>query len=186
MEVKTFSDANIRAVKIPGNFYMSETEVTFAQYDAFCDATGREKTNDQGWGRGNRPVFNVSWHDAVAFANWAGGRLPTEEEWEHAAKGGQNYTYAGSNNINEVAWYDGNSGNKPHPVKGKKPNDYGLYDMSGNVLEWTNSWYDNSQSYRVLRGGSWPYDALNCRVAYRSWDATGIRVNYNGFRVLFP
>ena len=192
LEVKSFSDADIRAVKIPGkDYYVGETEVTRAQFEAFVNATGYQTTAEKegisGTGEqpGNHPVVNVSWHDAVAFAQWAGGRLPTEKEWEHAAKGEKNFTYAGSNNIDEVAWHYDNSGKNTHLVKGKKPNDYGLYDMSGNVWEWTNSWYDKSQSYRVLRGGSWRSDAERGRVVIRGENPVN-RDNDYGFRVLFP
>lgn len=174
----------IKMIKIPGkNYYMGETEVTFAQYDAFCDATGRGKPEDNGWGRGSRPVINVDWNDANAFCNWAGGRLPTEDEWVYAAKGGQNHEYAGSANINEVAWYDGNSGDETHTVKGKKANGYGLYDMSGNVWEWTST---SEGSFRVLRGGSWNFYAEYCRVAYRGNFSPGNRFSSIGFRVFFP
>ncbi len=172
-------------------FYMSKYEVTFAQYDQFCEATGRSNPNDKGWGRGNRPVINVSWHDAVAFCKWLSKRtgttirLPTEAEWEYAARGGQksrHYKYSGSNDVDAVAWYDGNSSGKTHPVGQKQPNELGLYDMSGNVWEWCQDWYDNkyyansphrtprgptSGNYRVLRGGSWVYDAWIVRVASR-------------------
>ena len=91
-----------------------------------------------------------------------GYRLPTEEEWQYAAKGGQDYTYAGSNEIDEVAWYEENSNDKTHPVAQKKENGYGLYDMSGNVCEWCwDSYYD---SERGFCGGSWnDYD--NCEVS---------------------
>jgi formylglycine-generating enzyme required for sulfatase activity len=173
----------MKLIKIPGrNFYMGETEVTFTQYDAFCDATGRKKPSDYGWGRGNRPVMNVNWHDAVAYCNWAGVRLPTYEEWEYAAKGGESYEYAGSSNINEVAWYNGNSGYTTHAVKSKKPNGYGLYDMTGNVQEWTAT---AAESYQALLGGSWGQGATDCRVAYRNWhspDNPGI--HSFGFRVV--
>jgi len=204
-ELKTFSDANIRAVKIPGkDYYMGETQVTIGQYLQFCKAVGKhypewleegskyniyKGTNDSYKSIGmtesntNHPITGVSWHDAVAFANWAGGRLPTEEEWESAAKGGQNFTYAGSDNINDVAWYAGNSENKTHPVKTKIANGYGLYDMSGNVWEWTNT---TSGSSSVLRGGGWYRDAESCRLDGRSYDFPDGRYNFNGFRVLFP
>jgi formylglycine-generating enzyme required for sulfatase activity len=174
----------MRLIKIPGrNYYMGETQVTFSQYDAFCYATGRKKPKDKGWGRGNRPVINVSWHDAVAYCNWAGVRLPTEQEWEYAAKGGENHEYAGSNNINEVAWYVGNSRNSTHTVKGKKANGYGLYDMSGNVWEWTST---VSGSHRILRGGSWGADATRCRVDGRhSRPPEDNRFNRFGFRVAY-
>jgi serine/threonine protein kinase len=211
-EVKTFSNANIRAVKIPGkSYYMGETEITRAQFEAFVNATGYQTTaEEEGWSwvidgsdaykkdgvnwrynvsgtnqqPSNHPVIHVSAYDARAFANWAGGRLPTVDEWYFAANGGQNFRYAGSNNIDEVAWYGGNSNDKTHPVKSKKPNGYGLYDMSGNVWEETAT---ASESTSVMRGGCWYYDdAEVCRVAYRNNTSPDGRSGNSGFRVLFP
>ena len=151
-----------------GSFYMSKNEVTFEQYDEFCEATGRGKPDDEDWGIGTRPVINVTWYDAVEYCNWLsekegltpvyrgsgdniscnfdanGYRLPTEAEWEYAAKGGINkdsYTYSGSNTADDVGWYLDNSGRETHPVGGKSPNSLGLYDMSGNVYEWCWEWY---------------------------------------------
>jgi formylglycine-generating enzyme required for sulfatase activity len=125
--------------------------------------------------------------------------LPTEAEWEFAARGGtrsQGYKYAGSNSLASVAWYDGNSGYKTHSVGQKQPNELGLYDMSGNVWEWCNDWhgdYDNSPStnpkgpssgaYRVLRGGSFRGSATGCRVACRLYSGPSFRFNNYGFRV---
>ncbi len=141
----------------------------------------------------NLPVEYVSWGDCQEFIsklNQLTGkhfRLPTEAEWEYAARGGdksKGYKYAGSNNISSVAWYDGNSGNTTHNVGTKLPNELGLYDMSGNVLEWCQDWYGgysssgqtnpsgaSSGSNRVHRGGGWDYNARHCRVSARNGGA---------------
>ena len=190
------------------SFYISKYEVTFAEYDKFCDATGRSKPDDEGWGRGNRPVINVSWNDATAYCQWLSQqtgqtyRLPTEAEWEYAARGGVetrqgvSLKYAGSNDIGEVAWDWYNSGDKTHPVGTKSPNSLGIYDMSGNVWEWCNDWYDSypsssqtnptgasSGSSRVVRGGSWNNIAAGCRVALRNLYTPTSSYFYIGFRV---
>ena len=136
-----------------------------------------------------KPVEQVSWEDCQEFIrklnNLTGKsfKLPTEAQWEYAARGGKKsreYKYSGSNTIGDVAWYDGNSGNKTHDVGTKTSNELGLYDMTGNVWEWCSDWYgrygSSSQtnptgpsrgSDRVCRGGSWFYDAVNCRVSIR-------------------
>jgi len=185
-------------------YYIDKYEVTFEQYDKFCEATGRRKPRDSGWGRGNRPVINVSWNDAVAYAEYYGKRLPTEAEWEKACRAGSNTKYCFGDaelELSDYAWYDKNSGNKTHPVGEKKPNAWGIYDMHGNVWEWCSDWYDdkyysvvaeqssaknpkgpNSGSYRVLRGGSWDYFAVGCRSAFRGWDSPTVRYPIIGFR----
>lgn len=173
------------------DFYMGKHEITFDQYDAFCEATGRNKPSDGDWGRGKRPVIYVSWRDATAFSEWLSEqtrekiRLPTEAEWEYAARergkkvrfgNGKNIADPTEINFNASADYKqsysvaGEYRRKTIPVGTFRPNSLGLYDMSGNVWEWcrdrygedyyTNSPEDNpkgpsSGSSYVYRGGSW-------------------------------
>ena len=168
----------------------------------------------------SRPVECVSWFDCIDFANQLsekeglqkvyerdgsevkmnleanGYRLPTEAEWEYAARGGEDYIYSGSNNVDEVAWYYGNSGEETYGVGQKKVNGYGLYDMSGNVFEWVWDWYGEyprdsqtdplgspSGSSRVLRGGSWIDDPESVRVSYRYCVGPTSRYDNLGFRL---
>ena len=128
--------------------------MTFEQYDRFCEETGRRKPGDEGWGRGRRPVINVSWNDARAFAKWLSRktgrtfRLPTEAEWEYACRsGGKKVKYATSTGrlSHDLANYDGTGGRDrwkyTSPVGSFAPNSLDLYDMSGNVWEWCEDWY---------------------------------------------
>jgi formylglycine-generating enzyme required for sulfatase activity len=149
-------------------------------------------------GRGQHPVVLVSWHDAVAYCAWAGGRLPTEAEWEHAARGGlEGKLYPWGDEIDPSrANYDNRSGTSP--VGAYAPNAYGLYDIAGNVWEWVSDWYD-AQYYRasplvnplgpthgttrVLRGGAWLLFPHFCRVAYRFREGPDFRFNLIGFRL---
>lgn len=167
-----------------GDFSISATEVTFDQFDTFCDAIGYQNPKGN-FGRGKQPVINVNVADAVAFCSWLSTetgttiRLPEENEWEYAAKGGnksRGYGYSGSNNIDEVAWYSDNSGRKAHEVGTKKPNELGIYDMSGNVDELCGT-------SGLIRGGSWGSRGNQCRVSCRL-DGYDVRLDLNGFRVL--
>lgn len=176
------------------SFYMSATEVTFNQYDAYCKATGTKKPDDNGWGRGNRPVINVSWDDAIGFCRWlskeTGGKvsLPNEVEWEYAAVGGcksKGYKYSGSDNWKEVSWSEGNSGHKSQPVGRKKSNELGLYDMSGNVWEWCSDWpeRDVKNIKCVVRGDSNGNPASDPREPGIRIDADSRHSNI-GFRIV--
>jgi len=208
-EVDRGSDETQHQVTLSA-FKMSKYEVTFEQYDLFCDATGRSKPSDEDWGRSNRPVINVSWDDATAFADWMGCRLPTEAEWEYAAHGGTTTPFSTGNNLTtSQANYDGNYPyntntkgeyrQKTLPVGSFAANAYGLFDMHGNVWEWCSDWYGDysttaqtnpkgasSGSTRVARGGSWDNAARSCRTAYRSTYTTGYRNSRMGFRLVSP
>jgi sulfatase modifying factor 1 len=188
-------------------FKMSKYEVTFEQYDLFCNVTGRNKPNDEGWGRGNRPVVNVSWSDANDFAEWIGCRLPSEAEWEYACRAGTITPFnAGRNLTTAQANYNGNYpyNNNPKGIYQEKtipigsfvPNAWGLYDMHGNVLEWCSDWYGNysteaqtdpkgpeSGIYRVFRGGSWYDYTRYCRSACRNSNGPAYRRSFMGFRL---
>ena len=128
--------------------------------------------------KGNKITGTVSQNEKAS-----GYRLPTVEEWQYAAKGGQEFKYSGSDNLDEVGWYDKNSEEKTHPVAQKNSNVYGLYDMSGNVWEWC--WDSNPDSHaRYLCGGSWYSSAYNCEVGDRYGSNANDRGNGLGFRIV--
>ncbi|GHV68512.1 hypothetical protein FACS1894199_15850 [Bacteroidia bacterium] len=197
-----FSDESpLHSVTVSG-FAIGKYEVTQAQWKLIMGSNPSHFKGD------NLPVETVSWDDAQEFIsrlNAATGkhyRLPTEAEWEYAARGGnksQNYKYSGSHNLNNVGWFDDNSSSQTHPVGTKLANELGIHDMSGNVWEWCSDWkgtYSSSQqqdpmgassgSYRVIRGGSWAFSAANCRVSLRDRGTPSSRRSDMGFRLVLP
>ena len=182
------------------SYYIGETEVTQALWEAVM---GNNPSSFKG---GNLPVEQVSWYDCQEFIkklNVLTGknfRLPTEAEWEFAARGGnksRGYKYSGGNNVYDVAWCKYNSDGRTHIVKTKQVNELGIYDMSGNVLEWCQDWYGKyssdaqtnpmaataTEAYRVYRGGSWFGNAWSCRSSYRYYIKPGDRYSFLGFRL---
>jgi len=199
---KRFFSSNRKHSVTLDNFYIGKYEVTQKLWKAVMGSNPSRFKGD------NLPVEQVSWNDVQEFLrklNQITGkhyRLPTEVEWEYAARGGKQslgYQYSGSNNINKVAWYDSNSNDQTHPVGQKAPNELSIYDMSGNVWEWCSDWYGanyyshspetnplspTNGKYRVLRGGSWNNSADYCRVTLRSRNYPGDTCSLYGFRVV--
>jgi formylglycine-generating enzyme required for sulfatase activity len=212
-------------------FYISKYEVTHKEYIAFMNAKGVGSNGSYNgveyvdmnsdpcaighngtsfYFKGSSyastdttPVIAVSWYGAIAFSEYYGGRLPTEAEWEFAARGGNSsngYTYSGSNTLDDVAWYGSNANIATHPVGTKNANELGIHDMSGNVWEWTSDWYSSSYYSnspennpqgpstgfgRVFRGGSFYHGSLSCRVAPRNNSDPTYGYFILGFRPVF-
>lgn len=214
----------VHQVSVSG-FWMAESEVTKAQYAACVEAGACSEPDSAGkdggetrciwseWFRDDHPINCVDWGQARDFSRWVGGDLPTEAQWEYAARGGENFKYAGSNDASAVGWHgeDLDTGST-HEVKKKRANRYGLYDMSGNVCEWTlDEWHDSYEgapksgdrpwgktlprcmqrcdigsSRRVVMGGGWLDDAWGLRVASRGGNAPFSRFTGLGFRPAGP
>jgi hypothetical protein len=190
-----------------GKFYMGVYEVT---QDLYETVMGKNPSYFKG---GSNPVEKVNWHEAIKFCNklseleglepvyttmtkgkyqldetiWNkeanGYRLPSEKEWVYAAQGGEDYEYAGSDNLDEVAWYLDNSDEKSHPVGLLKPNGFGLFDMSGNVFEWVWDIDPNDGDFRVIRGGHWDGSPSSMRASYRYGYYPSYRGDGIGFRL---
>lgn len=201
----------IRRVKL-ASYYIGECEVTQSQWAKVMGTSIQQQASKAGFseckGIGpDYPLYYVSWEEAQAFClelSRMTGRtycLPTEAQWEYAARGGKNNDgskYSGSWSVDAVAWYNDNSGSSTHPVKNKRANSLGLYDMSGNVWEWCSDWYNSnynvndtnnptgpsSGATRVLRGGGWFSNSIGCRVSHRGINSPGYRNNFSGFRVV--
>ena len=192
-------------ILIVSDFYIGKYEVTQKQWKEIM-GTSTSHSSPSSFKGDELPVEQVSWTEIQEFIKKLNQktnkkyRLPTEAEWEYAARGGnqsKGYTYSGSNKIDEVAWHSGNSGSKTHSVGTKKANELGIYDMSGNVWEWCSDWYGSdyykfspsknpkgpsSGAFRIARGGSWHTHAQYCRTSHRTYYAPG-RNNIIGFRL---
>ncbi len=208
------SEGPRREVIIEAPFALGRYPVTFAEYDRFAEATRRPKPDDAGWGRGRRPVINVSWGDARSYLDWLSAetgqpyRLPSEAEWEYACRAGTTTPFhTGATISTDRANYDG-SRLYSYGKRGKyrqrttevgqfPANDFGLYDMHGNVWEWCaddwheyyrgaptdgRAWTAKEGKEKILRGGSWGYSAGFLRSAVRDGYLPDVRVNVVGFR----
>jgi len=191
------NEGPVHAVELDG-FWMGKFEVTQEQYQSIMGS------NPSHFKDSKNPVEKVSWKDAKSFCDKLSQktgqtfRLPTEAEWEYACRAGSSTAYCfgdSESQLGDYAWYNSNSGRKTHPVGGKRPNTWGLYDMHGNVWEWCGDWPGNyssglkknptgpaTGSRRVLRGGSWGNNPGGCRSAYRNGGTPGFAFNLLGFR----
>ena len=195
----------VHRVRISKPFLLGKYLVTNQEYERFLKEAKRKTLpgywNDKEFNQPQQPVVGVSRHDAQAFCKWAGCRLPTEAEWEYACRAGSRGRFCfgdDKDKLEEYAWYVKNSDGKTQPVGQKKPNDWGLYDMHGNVWEWCQDWFEaypkglitdptghKNGTSRVLRGGSWSYTPTYLRCAFRCGLTPGLRCNRIGFRCVW-
>ncbi|HAN76805.1 MAG TPA: serine/threonine protein kinase [Bacteroidales bacterium] len=211
----------VHKVKL-SNYYIDKYEVTNEDFCKFLNEKGNQTEGGVKWldiedeedclieyadGKykpmveyEKHPVIEITWFAASSYCKWRGKRLPTEAEWEYAAKGGKKskgFKYSGGNKPDELAWYDTNSDGETYPVGTKKPNELGVFDMSGNVWEWCADWYSSEyykesapenpkgpgkKEYNVLRGGSWVSIADELRPETRDYAKPFNAFYLNGFR----
>jgi formylglycine-generating enzyme len=191
-------------VELTKRFWIGRTPVTVVAYERYASTTGRSKADVPSSGKPkDHPMVNVSWHDAQGFCQWSGGRLPTEAEWEYAARGGKSgLTYPLANDLTHDNANSSGTGGKDQwevtsPVASFEANAFDLFDMAGNVWEWCADWFDpqfysrsprldpagpESGSLRVVRGGSWNSFPWRLRVSFRYYGAAGFRGVTFGFR----
>ncbi len=207
-------DAIGKMVEIPEkNYLIDATEITVKQFDECvkarkCQTKNFESINlshrwykycNYGTKNINRPMNCINWYGADEYCKWAGKRLPTDDEWSFAAKGGKEYKFSGSDNPDDVAWYFKNGGdkelitewsldamktnnNRTHVVAAKKPNDFGIYDMSGNVWEWSSNWVDDKKDRKAAWGGGFYFPADVVKISSRGGDNPTFSNAVFGFR----
>jgi len=188
-----------KKVQVGDNFFMDVYEVTVGQFKEFLKSSGYQSRQPINWDAiyarsptDKHPMIYVSWHDATAYAKWAQKRLPTEAEWEYAARGGlidKKYSWGDGDPLSlarDYANYKEPSGKDKWMyctrVGSFKPNGYGLYDVAGNTWEWCQDWYSSDQKYRVLRGGAWSNNTHNLRLSDRYHNLAHARSHDIGFR----
>ena len=195
LEAETVTPETI--AKVGDSFFMDSFEVTVGLFKKFLKSSGYTPAELIDWNKvykysptDKHPMIYVTWHDATAYAEWVGKRLPTEKEWEYASQGGlieKEYVWGDDKAVvRDYANCDGTEGEDKWeycaPVGSFKPNGYGLYDMGGNVWEWCQDWYNSNKTRRVLRGGSWNDPSSNLRVANRYGYYPSNTYYYLGFR----
>lgn len=192
-------------------FRISESLVTVAEYRMYCEERGLEMPEPPSWGwQIDHPMVNVSWSDAVNYCIWLSTKLnkkislPTEAQWEYAARGGKKskkYKHSGGRKIDQVGWCRVQKIESTKPIKTKKPNELGIYDMNGNVWEWCMDVYDSKyylesprenpynktkgeKNSRVARGGGWDSESTTCTVTHRKGYLVTSKFDDRGFRVV--